>query len=407
MAKNLPFDCSHTEVWVSPKNWKTLNSKKSLDLNWYVQCKFYDPLFKEKYPNGFQFRKRLNKFRTLEERKAAVEFYLEEIPLMLAKGFNPITKKYMIKEEPKIVDPTKLSPEMMYLDAMELAFQKLKTSDSNRKEIRIAKNRFIKGAKELRLTETKIKNLEIPEVKEILDHLNLTDNYYNKFLVLLGSIFTELIEYGCVKFNHFKMFRKRKLQYTEREVLSKEDFKGIKQYLKINHYDFYRYSMIFFLSGARTTELMNLQVKDVDLINQEYKVIIKKGQQFTETKKVILKDALPLWKEVISESKNENDYLFAKGLKPGKTPINADQITRRWRRIVKNNYSKESGIEITADFYSLKHLFLDSLDESIEDIENVSMLMASHTNPTITNKVYLVNKKQRQLDKLKDIRVSI
>lgn len=407
MAKNLPFDCSCTDMWVRPKNWKTVNSKKALEEEWYVQCKFYDPLFAKKYPYGFSFRKRLNKFRTLEERKAAVEFYLKEIPLMLEKGFNPITKKYMLKEDSKIVDPAKLGPELAWLDAIELAFEKLLSSDSNIKEIRIAKNRFIKGAKELRLTETKIKDLEIPEVKEVLDHLKLPDYYYNKFLVLLGTIFSELIEYGCVKYNHFKMFRKRKVQHKVREVLEKTDFTGIKEYLRINHYTFYRYAMIFFLSGARTTELMNLQVKDIDLVNQEYMVTIKKGLQYTETKKVILKDALPFWIEIIAESKNENDFLFARGLKPGIKSIRPDQITKRWKRIVKKNYSEASGTDITADFYSLKHLFLDSLDKTIEDIENVSMLMASHTSPTITNKVYLVTKKQRQLDKLKDIRVSI
>jgi len=407
MAKNLPCDCSYSELWVHPKNWKTLTTKKSLSLDWYVQCKFTDPVFSEKYPYGFPFRKKLNKFRTLEERKAAVEFYLNEIPRILEKGYNPITKTYMVKEEPKIIDKTKLNPELMYLDAINLAFEKLIASESHLNEIRIAKNRFIKGAKELRLTETKIKDLEIPEVKEILDYLKLTDSYYNKYLTYMSSIFTELVEYGCVKFNHFKMFRKRKIQQKIREVLDESDFENILNFLEKNHYDFYRYAMIFFLSGARSTELMNLQLKNVDLDNQEYTVIIKKGQQYTETKKVILKDALPFWKEVVSESKNKNDFLFSKGLKPGSVPISPTQITRRWNRLVKKKYSEKNRKKITADFYSLKHLFLDRLDQSIEGIENVSMLMASHTTPTITNKVYLVGKKQRQLDQLKNIRVSI
>lgn len=406
MAKNLPFDCSCSEVWASPKNWKTLTTKKSLDKDWYVQCKFYDPLFAEKYPNGFAFRKRLKKFRTLEERKAAVEFYLSEIPHILEKGYNPITKKYMIKEEPKDVDKTKLSPELMYLDAIELAFKKLTASKSHLNEIRIAKNRFIKGAIELRLNETKIKDLEIPEVKEILDYLELTDSYYNKYLSYMSSIFTELIEYGCVKFNHFKMFRKRKVFHKTREILTENDFTNIITYLEENYYEFYRYAMIFFLSGARSTELMNLQLKDIDIENQEYIIIIKKGQQYTETKKVILKDALPFWKDILIESKNKEHFLFAKGLKPGPVEISPVQITRRWNRIVKKKYSKEFNVEITADFYSLKHLFLDRLDKSV-DIENVSMLMASHTTPNITNTVYLVGKKQRQLNKLKNIRVSI
>lgn len=223
----------------------------------------------------------------------------------------------------------------------------------------------------------------------------------------MSSIFTELVEYGCVKFNHFKMFRKRKIQQQVREVLDIEQFNDIAAYLEDNYYEFYRYAMIFFMSGARSTELMNLKIKDVDISNQEYKVIIKKGQQYIETKKVILKDALPFWKDVLSENSNKENYLFSKGLKPGPVSIDPVQITRRWNRLIKGNFSNENNVKITADFYSLKHLFLDRLDNSVNDIENVSMLMASHTTPTITNKVYLVGKKQRQLDQLKNIRVSI
>lgn len=406
MAKNLPFDCAYSEVWASPKNWKTLNSKKALQLDWHVQCKFYDPLFKDKYPNGFSFKKKVNRFRTIEERKAAIEFYLQEIPRLLEKGYNPITKQNMIKEEPDFVDNTKLSPELMYLDAIELAFEKVTGSDNHIRDVRIAKNRFIKGANELRLNQTKIKDLEIPEVKEVLDYLNLPDYYYNKYLMYFGIIFSELVEYGCVKFNHFKMFRKRKIQHKVREVLTEQEFDGVMQYLEENYYEFYRYSMIFFLSGARTTELMNLQLKNIDIENQEYTIVIKKGRQYTETKKAILKDALPFWKDILSESRNKEHYLFAKGLKPGPIAINPNQITRRWNSLVKKKYSEEYGTEITADFYSLKHLFLDKLDRTV-DIENVSMLMASHTSPTITNKVYLVGKKQRELDQLKTIRVSL
>ncbi len=57
MAKNLLFDCHYSEIWVHPENWKSLTTQKSLKLNWYVECKFYDPLFKDKYPKGFPYQK--------------------------------------------------------------------------------------------------------------------------------------------------------------------------------------------------------------------------------------------------------------------------------------------------------------------------------------------------------------
>ena len=104
MAKNLLFDCSYSEVWVHPKNYRTLTSKKSLNQDWYVQCKFYDPIYTDKYPKGYPFRKRINGFKTLDERKAAADFLLKDIPrIMEIQGFNPITKKYMVPEaKPKI-----------------------------------------------------------------------------------------------------------------------------------------------------------------------------------------------------------------------------------------------------------------------------------------------------------------
>lgn len=59
--------CSRTSVFISPKNYKSLKSKKDLEKDWFVECKFYDPEFQEKYPNGFQFRRRPEKQATLSE----------------------------------------------------------------------------------------------------------------------------------------------------------------------------------------------------------------------------------------------------------------------------------------------------------------------------------------------------
>ena len=94
MMTETKFGCSYSEIWVSPVDWKT-SKKKNLTVNWYVQCIFYDPAFKEKYPNGFQFRKRGNKPRTLEGRQRLVLFLYNNMKKLLDSGFNPITKTFM------------------------------------------------------------------------------------------------------------------------------------------------------------------------------------------------------------------------------------------------------------------------------------------------------------------------
>jgi hypothetical protein len=68
-----------------------------------------------------------------------------------------------------------------------------------------------------------------------------------------------------------------------------------------------------------------------------------------------------MWEEIINECSSEEDYLFTRGLEPSLIPIQPYQITKRWKRLVKDKYN------VTADFYALKHLFLDELDKATSE----------------------------------------
>lgn len=413
------FGCSYSDVWVSPSNWKTTTAKAALQKEWYVQCYFYDPLFKDKYPKGKPYRKKLNRFATLELRKQAAERMLEKIPELFDAGYNPITKKYMVIESATPPEPEKLGPNMPAEFAIEDVWNKIRNAaiealpaDQREKakpfdDVRVAKNRFLKALKELRYNDVPIKDLSIAQVKETIVQANITEGYYNKFLSYMSKIFTELIEYGCVQNNYFKLYKKAKPTKTIRETLSDEDFDEVMTYLRTHHYNFYRYGMMFHESGARSTELHRLKVKEVNLDKQEYKVLVMKGGQYHEEIKVIMRDVLPLWKEVISEAQSEDDYVFSRCFSPGPDKIAARQVSRKWNKYIKKRFSDGRGINITADFYSLKHLFLDRLDELQHQVAsvpaNAAQRLASHTTDKVTNSVYLVNKKKRELESLKKV----
>jgi integrase len=410
------FGCSFSELWVSPSDWKTAKSKDSLNKQWYIQCYFYDPLFKDKYPKGKPYRKKLNKLKSLEDRKVAVKMLLEEIPNLFLEGYNHITETYMKIEPDAEPEPDKLGPTMPAAIAIEDVWNKIKDAamqsipDEQKAkarpfdDVRVAKNRFVKALNELRYNDIPISELTITQVKETIVHAKITEGYYNKFLSYMSKLFTELIEYGCVTNNYFKLYKKVKPQKNIRETLEDEQVDDIVQYLRIINYGFYRYGMIFHQSGARSTELMMVQKKDVNLDKQEYKVLIKKGGQYCEEIKVIMQDALPFWKEIMSEAEYDDDYLFSKCLRPGPVPIAARQITRKWKKYIKDRYSEGKETPITADFYALKHYFLDKLDAMHhEGLENAAQRLASHTTNKITNSVYLVNKKKRELETLKKV----
>lgn len=418
MAKNLLFDCSYSELWVHPNNWKTLSSKKSLDQNWYIECKFYDPVFKEKYPKGFPFRKKLNRFKTLEERKAAIEILLKEIPILFEeKGWNPISKKFMVPEKKEII-PDVLNPDLPVMKAFRLAHAQIKASDKHVDQIRFALNRFEKAINELKYQDIKIIDFKRSHLKTTLDHLNLTDDYYNKYRAYFSSLFYELLDYDCAESNYARDLRKRKTVKKMREILEIDTLKQILSFLKMKYPEFYNYTNLFFYSGARSSELFRLKAKDVDLNNQEYKVTIQKGTRYIETTKIILPNAIRYWEKALSGAK-PNEYLFSANLVPGEETVNPNRITRRWKMHVKDKLLLKNGKiyekskitdsisnyePVTADFYALKHLFLDFMAEN-KSIKHAKE-MGSHTTD-ITEKVYLVGKKKRDNEALKRININV
>jgi integrase len=209
-------------------------------------------------------------------------------------------------------------------------------------------------------------------------------------------LYSALVDDDILEYNIIKDIKKKKIQKNIRAVLSDDDFVKICEHLQNSNYSFFRYVIIFFYSGARTTELLQLQKKHINIENQEIKIIIKKGKIFNQVIKAIPLSALPYWKDLYQMA-SENDFIFSKGLLPGAKSINPDQITKRWYRLIKKKFN------ISEDFYSLKHKFLDYIDGNSLSSENLASIHASHTSNKITNSVYLVNKKQREIDKLKKL----
>jgi site-specific recombinase XerC len=396
MATNLLFDCAYSDLWVHPENWKTLTSQKSLKLDWRVECKFYDPKFKDKYPKGFLFRKKLNRFRSLEERKAVVETWLKEIPKLFEdKGYNPITKKYMVPELKPV--PGSLHAKLNFIEAFKIAYPLLSVSDGVTKEIRRIVAKVEKSAIALKM-EFPICEIHSGHIRDLLDPLGLTPNEYNKYLAHLSIVLSDLVEKRMVFHNPIRDIKKKKTVKKIRETLEVDELNKIFKILKTENYTFYRYGMIFFHSGARSAELFRVQKKNVNLDKQEYKVTILKGSVSKEVIKVILPNVLKFWTEIIGECTNDDDFLFTRGLKPSLIPTLPRQIGLRWKRLVKDKYN------VTADFYALKHLFLDELDKASDAALNLSKGMASHET-NVTEKVYLVGRNNRKNEALKKINI--
>lgn len=408
---NLANGCSRTEVFISPKNHHTF-TKSNFSKNWFVECRFHSPDHKDQYPTGFQYRKKFSG-QDLSVLKATAKVFKEEMEKMLdERKYNPITKIHM---NDKI-----LHPYMPFVAALRQARENLKRNWSHNHSMDVKRgiDKVDKIKDELGFMNLLISDIRTWHIKTILDKLEYTDSMFNRNRSYLQSCFKELTQYGCCEYNPIDNIVKRVEMINIREVITREELKIVHNYLKNKFYTFWRYGKIFFYSGARTTELFSVRKSDVDLENQEYKLLIKKGRQKTWVKKVIIPDAVPFWREILSECKNENDYLFGKGLVPGVKSIDPKQISKRWKRNVKDSEdikdSKGKVIKITADFYTHKHLFLDILDEMsttpiiplnvVPVPESAAQRMASHTSPETTG-IYTTGKTNRKNQDLKKLRI--
>lgn len=381
----LPNGCKCSSLSVYPKNWQSKSAKTTTD--WYLSYRFYHP----DYPQPKQVMvKGMNQFKQLSQRQEATKTALsQELDKLLNQAFNPF-----IKLNKAIVGSSASSPETNISEALQLVYKKIQVSERTLMDIKYVLRSVDKAIGLLGLSNYPISQVTRKTVKLILENASCSADRFNKYRSYLMILFSELCEMELVETNPVRDIKKKKTIKHLRTVLTDQERLLVNDFLKINHPSFHRFLHIFFHSGARISELIQLKASDIDLSRQRYKIIIQKGREYREVWKVIKNIALPFWINLLEKAK-VNDYVFSVGLEPGVAQIQSYQITKRWYRLVKKK------LNIEADFYSLKHLNLDET-ASILDINDASV-MASHNSTSITSKYYALGEKQRQTERLKNI----
>jgi integrase len=392
----LPNGCWMSYPTVSPSDYKTCK-KDALKKDWSITYRFFDSnyLHDDQYRNGKQIRIRgLANLTTLEDRREGVKQLISvAINDHLVDGYNPIAKKYII---PKFIN-SDIPPETTIIKALELARLKLTCCKKMKNEIRLTIEHMAKAIKFLSWETLPITEVKRKHIRQILDNMHKVKNFsnyqYNAYRRDLGMLFSELLELEAVDYNPIRDLKKRKVEKKIRDVLTPEQRKQVDAHLLNNHYNFWRYTQIFFHSGRRTTELLNVKLEDVDLPNQRYKLTEKKGSVNTQKWCIIKNVALPLWTEIVQLAK-ANDYIFSYDLIPGPLPNAPIQISKRWR----NHVKKPLGI--TADFYSLKHSNTDDI-AAMHGIKFASEFVG-HTNIK-TTKIYAIGQGGRIDEEFKQL----
>jgi integrase len=380
--EKLPNNCSIDGFKIAPADL-------SMDKRWFVYYTFYDP----EYPNGFrrQIRGGINRFKSFRLRKEAAEELMKHEMAELTEGFNPFKRKLIVPADSDV------TPDTPFIQALQIAFKKIKGVKGTLVDIQSVIKGTAEAAEKLGIDQMPVTNVSRKYFKMIFeqckDNPKFSANRQNVYRKWLKKLYDELIEMEAVEVNPLVFIRKEKIVKKKRVMPTDEQRQQISKYLKENYYNFWRAIQIFFASGSRETELMNVKIKDIDLKNQQCKYLVLKGKEAHEVTRPISDAVLYLWEELKGE---DEDYLFSYDLTPGANKLSTEALSKRWKRHVK----KELGINV--DLYALKYLNTTEIMEILDDTKE-AMKLTAHTTEAMIVKIYDTKNKQRKDDKIKKV----
>lgn len=383
----------HSKLIVTPADWSA-GGAVSLAKPWQISYYYFD----DENPKGRQIRiKGMNFAKTLTERREATRQLIAQELKLLSSGYNPITKTRTLSDGEDLTEDTH------FIQALKLANDRVVIDYQTKLDIKSVIKRIERHAKETDLLLTPISEVRRRDIVKLLDRCVAVDkispNRYNATKRYLSILYRYLSAREIVEHNFIKDIENVRQTKNIRTVISTDERAKLYK-LKETNYPFFRFIQIFFASGARISEMLKVQTKDVNLDKQEFKVTIKKGSYSKEELKPISNTVLSYWQEVVAVA-SPDQYLFSEGLVPGATSIRRDQITRRWRMWCKD---KKKGLGIEADMYTLKHAHLDDIARTVG--MSSARDLAGHTSAK-TTEIYTHQQKQRRLDELKGLKLDL
>lgn len=394
------FDgCFCSDLKVNPSDWNKPGA--SVKKDWFIFYRFYDPTIvdsKGKIKPKLCLVKGMNKYKTLPLRREATKEALSvELHLLTGVGLNPITKQRM--DDKSQQDHCDINPSTPLIKALNLAKDRLDINHMTRKGIACILTGVEKAATELRFNALPVGEVSRKQIKRILERCGQNSkkwsatrfNLYRSYLLML---YKELVEQDAVTGNPIRDISKKTVTKKIRPVPTDDERKKIKDHLSEKHPAFYNFIQLFFHSGVRITELLSLKPGNVDLKNQRYRCIIKKGRSAREVDRTIKSIAVPLWEWFLDGCPNDH-FIFGPYFKPALKPMYCEVPSRYWKKYVK----KELGV--TADFYSLKHAHTTEVVDLLSAKD--AAFVNGHQSTDMVAKVYDIRHSQRQHERIKSL----
>lgn len=333
-----------------------------------------------------RYKLKLNYIADLSEREREFNMLRRALHQKLKNGWNPL-----------IPDVEKEFETLTFSEALDFALDKkkdivnFKTLSGYRGSVKFYKEAVSQLDLEyLTIAETKRKHIRIiaDKAKQIRQWSNKA---YNKHLGHIKALLSELVQWDIIEVNPAHKIKSLPVSEGRANIpATPKQHKIIKDHLLQHHPNFHRFIAMIFHTGMRPKEILNVQLKMIDLEKQQ--IILPSRITKTDTERIvpINRHLLDMLLDMNIEDYSMEYYLFGSFRVPGKgnigkkedfipgpTKIKRDTATKRWKKIVKN------GLGINVNMYSNKHAGANAKILAGMDLDTLRELYG-HTSKLMT-----------------------
>lgn len=217
-----------------------------------------------------------------------------------------------------------------------------------------------------------IKDKDIEKYVKYMVQNNYTDKTISHYITCLKEFYKFLQLNDQIDYNPVEFIELPKRKKSLPKTLSKEEVNLLLNFTPKNHLEFRNKAMIELLysSGIRISELINIKLYDLDLINSTIKIM---GKGSKERIIPIGEYACNILKKYINEYRNlilknrKSDYLFPS--------MKDEHITRNAFFIILKDLSKKLNIKTDFSPHTLRHSFATHLLDNGADLRSIQELL--------------------------------
>ncbi len=237
-----------------------------------------------------------------------------------------------------------------------------------------------------------------------------SNSAYNKNLVYIRSVFSEIIEMERAEINPFREIKSLRTEKTPANIPpTDEEMKLICDELKAKNYGFYIYYMLIYYCGIRPDEVRLLQVKHLDLQNKLIRVKASSAKSRKYREVPMIGNTYELLKSC--ENINPEYYVFGTWVSnggrhsqknwfsPNPYPISDDTPNRQWKELIKD------GLGIDKNLYSGKHKGADDKRESGIPIKTICEIFG-HSETKMTER-YMHSLKMERFEEARKVKMKV